>query len=57
MKQIVAVIIASLYAFIFTYNMLIIINWITPVKVDENIEKMGLDEGLHGEKAYDEGVL
>jgi hypothetical protein len=30
---------------------------ITPVKVDVTIEKVGLDEGLHGEKAYDEGVL
>ena len=56
-KQIVAVVAASVYAFIFTYVMLIIINMITPVKVDESIEKLGLDEGLHGEKAYDEGVL
>lgn len=56
-KQIVAVVAASVYAFIFTYVMLIIINMITPVKVPETIEKLGLDEGLHGEKAYDEGVL
>jgi Amt family ammonium transporter len=56
-KQIIAVAAASIYAFIFTYFMLILINMITPVKVDESIEKMGLDEGLHGEKAYDEGVL
>ena len=56
-KQIVAVVAASIYAFIFTYVMLIIINWITPVKVDVLTEKLGLDEGLHGERAYDEGVL
>lgn len=56
-KQIVAVVAASVYAFIFTYLMLIIINTLTPVKVTETIEKQGLDEGLHGEKAYDEGVL
>lgn len=56
-KQVVAVVAASVYAFIFTYIMLIVINWITPVKVDENAEKLGLDEALHGEKAYDEGVL
>jgi len=56
-KQVVAVAAASIYAFIFTYIMLIVINWITPVKVDENTEKVGLDEALHGEKAYDEGVL
>lgn len=56
-KQVVAVVAASVYAFIFTYIMLIVINWITPVKVDENAEKLGLDEALHGEKAYDDGVV
>jgi ammonium transporter, Amt family len=56
-KQIVAVVAAAVYAFIFTYVMLIVINMITPVKVDERIEKIGLDEGLHGEKAYDDGVV
>ena len=56
-KQVVAVVAASVYGFIFTYIMLIVINFVTPVKVDENVEKLGLDEGLHGEKAYDEGVL
>jgi len=56
-KEIIAVVVASIYAFIFTYLMLIIINLITPVKVDKEIEKIGLDEGIHGEKAYDEGAL
>jgi ammonium transporter, Amt family len=56
-KQVVAVVAASVYAFIFTYVMLIIINMITPVKVNESVEKLGLDEGLHGERAYDDGVV
>ncbi|MEZ4909026.1 MAG: ammonium transporter [Saprospiraceae bacterium] len=56
-KQVIAVVAASAYAFIFTYLMLIIINKITPVKVSAEEEKMGLDTSLHGEKAYDEGVL
>jgi len=56
-KQIVAVVAASVYGFIFTYIMLIVINYITPVKVSDEVERVGLDEGLHGEKAYDEGVL
>jgi Amt family ammonium transporter len=56
-KELVAVTVASVYAFIFTYIMLIIINMITPVKVDEHSERIGLDEALHGERAYDEGVL
>lgn len=56
-KQIVAVVGASVYAFIFTYLMLIIINKITPVKVTHDDEMLGLDNSQHGEKAYDEGVL
>jgi Amt family ammonium transporter len=56
-KQLVAVSAASVYAFIFTYLMLIIINKITPVKVTEEDEKLGLDTSLHGEKAYDDGVI
>jgi len=56
-KQLVAVTAASVYAFFFTYLMLIIINKITPVKVSEAEEKQGLDHALHGEKAYDDGVV
>ena len=57
MKQTLTVIAAAAYAFLFTYIMLVLINFITPVKVNENVELVGLDEGLHGEKAYDEGSL
>ncbi|EKD30595.1 MAG: hypothetical protein ACD_77C00510G0005 [uncultured bacterium] len=57
LKQVVAVVAASAYAFVFTYLMLIIINKITPVKVKQEDEKLGLDTTLHGEKAYDEGVI
>jgi Amt family ammonium transporter len=57
MKQLIAVVIASAYAFIFTYIMLILINLITPVRVSEEHEKAGLDVALHGEQAYDEGSL
>jgi len=56
-KQLIAVTVAAAYAFIFTYIMLVIINFITPVKVNEADEDLGLDESLHGEKAYDEGSL
>ena len=57
MHQVIAVIGACIYAFVFTYLMLAIINKITPVKVSETEEDTGLDHALHGEKAYDEGVL
>lgn len=56
-KQVVAVVGACIYAFIFTYAMLAIINKITPVKVSQSDEDEGLDNSIHGEKAYDEGVL
>ncbi|HNW74579.1 MAG TPA: ammonium transporter [Bacteroidales bacterium] len=57
LKQLVAVVGAAAFAFFFTYIMLSIINFITPVKVDETVEREGLDVALHGEKAYDEGAL
>jgi Amt family ammonium transporter len=56
-KQLISVAAAAAYAFIFTYIMLMIINLITPVKVSDTDEDAGLDESLHGEKAYDEGSL
>jgi Amt family ammonium transporter len=53
MKQLVTVVVSSIYAFVFTYVMLIIINKITPVRTTEAEEKAGLDESLHGEIAYE----
>ncbi len=57
MKEVVAVVGASIYAFLFTYGMLVMINFITKVKVSEVAELEGLDASIHGEKAYDEGAL
>src|SRR4051812_32756186 len=51
-KQVVAVVGASVYAFLFTYVMLAVINKITRVRVTEEEEVSGLDASLHGEKAY-----
>jgi len=56
-KQVVAVVGACIYGFVFTYVMLAVINKITKVRVTEEDEDAGLDEFLHGEKAYDEGAL
>ena len=52
----VAVLLSSVWAFVFTYGMLWLIDRITPVKVDEAGESAGLDMALHGESAYLEGV-
>ena len=50
--QCIAVIISSIWAFLFTYGMLWLINVVTPVKVTKETEELGLDAGLHGETAY-----
>lgn len=52
-KEVIAVLGASLYAFLFTYCMLWVINKFTPVKVNDKEEAEGLDEVLHGETAYE----
>jgi len=55
--QTAAVVGTCIYAFLFTYGMLAIINVVTPVKVREVDEEEGLDAALHGEQAYDAGVV
>jgi Amt family ammonium transporter len=48
-----SVLLAAAYAFGFSYAALWLINKITPVKVSEEEEEVGLDESLHGENAYE----
>ncbi len=54
--QLTAVCLSSVWAFVFTYGMLWIIDRFTPVKVDEADQTHGLDQALHGESAYVEAV-
>jgi Amt family ammonium transporter len=54
--QLAAVLLSSVWAFGFTLGMLWLIDRITPVRVAGATEEMGLDEGLHGERAYLEEV-
>ncbi|MBK7142238.1 MAG: ammonium transporter [bacterium] len=54
MKQLVTVVVSSIYAFLFTYVMLVIINKFTRVRTSANEEEIGLDASLHGEQAYEE---
>ncbi|MBD3244546.1 MAG: ammonium transporter [Candidatus Moranbacteria bacterium] len=51
-KEVLSLVIAATYAFIFTYFMLFIISKITKVKTSEAEEELGLDESIHGEEAY-----
>jgi len=55
-KQILAVVISSIYAFAFTWVMLWVIDRITPVKLTRKEEEIGLDEILHGEHAYTDAM-
>jgi Amt family ammonium transporter len=52
-----AVLISSVWAFVFTFGMLWIINRVTPVRVGDAQEEVGLDEVIHGERAYHEEVI
>ena len=54
--ELAAVAISSAWAFLFTYGMLWLIDRITPVKVQDADEAAGLDQSLHGETAYLEGI-
>ena len=51
-----AVLLSSAWAFVFTLGMLWLIDQITPVVVTQDVETLGLDEGLHGEHAYTGGL-
>ena len=55
-KQVAAGLGCSLYAFVFTWVMLKVIDKVTPVRVGEEAEG-GLDEAMHGETAYPDGPL
>lgn len=53
-KQLITVLGVCTYAFIFSYVMLWLINFVTPVKVTKEEELAGLDSSLLGEIAYEE---
>ncbi len=54
LKQLISVVAVGVYCFLFTYIMLKVINYITPVKVTQAEEEAGLDSSLHGEIAYEQ---
>ncbi len=52
LKQLLIASLAAVYAFLFTYIMLWLINKITHVHVTEEEEMLGLDQSIHDEEAY-----
>jgi len=57
LKQSVTAIGTAAYAIGFTLLMLWLINKIVPVRVTEEEQRLGLDEALHGEAAYESEML
>ena len=55
-KQVVAVLFSSVWAFVFTWVMLTLINKITTVKSSLKDEELGLDLSEHGEEAYEVAI-
>jgi Amt family ammonium transporter len=53
MTQLMAVVVSSIYAFVFTYVMLWVINKFCRVRTTADEEERGLDDSLHGEEAYE----
>jgi Amt family ammonium transporter len=51
-KELVAVVMSSVWAFGFTFGMLWLIDRVTPVHVAPDAEELGLDAALHHEEAY-----
>ncbi len=51
-KELVAVSVLAVYAFLVTYGLLWVIDKVTSVRVSPEEEKQGLDEIVHGESAY-----
>ncbi|HIF17070.1 MAG TPA: ammonium transporter [Candidatus Poseidoniales archaeon] len=52
--QLAGLALACVWAFAFTYGMLMLIDKVTPVKVSDEAEQADLDMVLHGEAAYTE---
>ncbi|MBI3762584.1 MAG: ammonium transporter [Chloroflexi bacterium] len=50
--QLLGTVIAIVFSFVMTYVILKVVNVFVPVRVPEEVEVAGLDEGLHGEVAY-----
>jgi len=57
LKQLAAALFSSVWAFVFTFGMLWLIDRVTPVKVAAGTEEAGLDASLHGEQAYEIGGM
>ena len=51
-KEVVAVVFSSVWAFGFTWAMLWLIDRVTPVHVSRDAEEIGLDSAIHHEQAY-----
>jgi Amt family ammonium transporter len=56
-RQAVAVLAAAAFAFVASYLVASAVNLVTPLRVSEEDEHLGLDQALHAESAYDLGSV
>ncbi len=52
MVEVGAVVFAAAYAFVISFVLLKLINYVTPVRVTDAAQDFGLDNDIHGERAY-----
>jgi len=57
LKELLVVIAVGIYAFVFSYVALKVINIFTKVRVSTKEEQEGLDFSIHGENAYEENIV
>jgi ammonium transporter, Amt family len=55
-KQCIAAVVCAVWAFVFTYGMLWLIDHVATARTDAKAQETGLDEELHGEEAYPQGM-
>jgi len=53
--EVFAIVVVASFAFVGSYALLRVINFVTPVRVTPEEEEEGLDESQHGEEAYEIG--
>lgn len=52
-RELIAIVVTLVYAFVVTYVIAWVLNKISPIRVPDDVETIGLDRGIHAESAYE----
>ncbi|WP_068477927.1 ammonium transporter [Pseudoclavibacter helvolus] len=52
-RELIAIVVTCVYAFAVTYAIAWVMNKIVPIRVPDEVEAVGLDRGIHAERAYE----